>query len=508
LRARTLLKLHRPADVLDELRADEVEGIVGADERVTAAMLRGAALARLDPAGGSAELVRVAIDAARVRAHPSIAAEIAYFRAIAHWSAHEFDQAERLAQDAELRGRDVLAVRAMQLRAFIAAARPTPTRYSDALSLFRAASRRYARCRERDVSLATIIVEQIASLEQTLRSATVAGSQRGARGRALPGGPFGPAIPSAARFRIRYNDAWLFALDGDDVAAFRAMRDAEEQAATPAWRVRALAGRAAIAMVCGEPAGARMHADAATETAARIDWNGTTDEERLARLELAEVYAHLAEPEAAREALACFDSVVAPMDRTHTLRERGRDPRFAGWYAYVVGLVRRGSGDVAGAGDAFRAAADAFGGCGYLWREAHALIDLAGTEGVRDGGAHLERAVAIIRDNFPQSFLARRLGPWTRGAVDPLVSSLTAAERDVLRHLLEGRSQREIAAASGRAYNTVRTQMQALHRKMGTSSEHQIVVACARRGIGAPSWSFASRPGVWRGLDGRLQSFA
>jgi len=54
--------------------------------------------------------------------------------------------------------------------------------------------------------------------------------------------------------------------------------------------------------------------------------------------------------------------------------------------------------------------------------------------------------------------------------------------------VLEGRSKNEIASLTGRSYNTVRTQVQALHRKVGTSSEHQLVAACARRGVGPPSW--------------------
>ncbi|HEY4441969.1 MAG TPA: LuxR C-terminal-related transcriptional regulator [Candidatus Elarobacter sp.] len=196
---------------------------------------------------------------------------------------------------------------------------------------------------------------------------------------------------------------------------------------------------------------------------------------------------------AAGTALTRFDGIGRRPDPSQVLHPEKRDPRLAGWYAYVLGLVRRGEGDPSSAAVAFRVAIDAFAGCGYLWREAHARIDLAATAGVADAGTHLERAVALIGEHFPDSFLARRLGPWMRAAVDPLVSSLTAAERDVLRHLLEGRTQREIAALTGRAYNTVRTQMQALHRKLGTSSEHQIVVACARRGIGAPTWSFAER---------------
>ena len=141
---------------------------------------------------------------------------------------------------------------------------------------------------------------------------------------------------------------------------------------------------------------------------------------------------------------------------------------------------------------ALAAAVEAFRSCGYLWREAVSLIELEAIPGPAASGIHLDRAVALIREHFPQSFVGRRLGPWARAAVDPLVAMLTPAERAVLRHILEGRSQKEIAETTGRAYNTVRTQVQSLHRKLGTSSDLQIVVACARRGIGAPSWGFAA----------------
>ena len=459
-------------------------------------MLHGAALARLVPAHGIAVLAAIAETAQRDRAHPAVRAEISYFRAVAHWSADELDRAEELARDAQRNGRDVLAVRAIQLRAFIAAASPTPTRFADALTLFRAAARAYGRCRERDLDLVTIVMQQTAALEQTLCSASVRGTHRSARGsRRLPGSAFHPVGSSPAFLRLCYDDACLFALDGDGGAALARMREAVDAAQTPAWSAWAHAACAAITSMLGENAGARMFANRATSLAQTVDWNATTDDERVAFIHLAETYAYVGDAHAASAALARFDEIVRPMDATRILRRRDRDPRFAGWYAHVLGLVRRGEGDIVSAEASLTAAAEAFRSCGYLWREAVALIELDALPGPNASGVHLDRAVALIREHFPQSFVGRRLGPWARAAIDPLVAMLTPAERAVLRHILEGRSQKEIADTTGRAYNTVRTQVQSLHRKLGTSSDLQIVVACARRGIGAPSWGFAANIG-------------
>jgi hypothetical protein len=197
LRARALLRLHRADDVAVEL-APVLPTITDTDERTTAAMLHGAALARLVPARGIAVLAAIADTAQRERAHAAVRAEISYYRAVAHWSADELDRAEELARDAQRNGRDVLAVRAMQLRAWIAAARPSPTRFSDALTIWHNASRAYARCHERDLDLAATIAYQTASLEQTLRSSEIRGTHRSARGsRNAPGSAFPARTPSS-----------------------------------------------------------------------------------------------------------------------------------------------------------------------------------------------------------------------------------------------------------------------------------------------------------------------
>jgi DNA-binding CsgD family transcriptional regulator/tetratricopeptide (TPR) repeat protein len=488
LRARALLRLRRPEDVATEL-APILPTIRDTDERTTAAMLHGAALARLVPKAGIAMLAAIADTAQTERAHAAVRAEISYFRAVAHWSADELDKAEELARDAQRNGRDVLAVLAMQLRAWIAAMRPTETRYADALAIWRTAARAYTRCRERDLDLATMILQQTASLEQTLRSATVRGTHRSTRGaRTLPGCAFPTVTPATQFLRLCYDDGWLFALDGDVATALAKMREAEEAATTPAWRVWARAAYAAMAVFFGYSGAAREAADSATARAQVIDWSATTDDEHLAFLHLAETYAYLGDARAASAAFLRFDEIGRPVDATRMLHRADRDPRLVGWYAHVLGLVRRGEGDAGSAATALTTAVESFRSCGYLWREAVSLIELDALPCATGSG--LDRAVSLIRENFPESFVALRLGPWARTGADPVVGALTPAEREVLRHVLEARTQQEIADLTGRAYNTVRTQMQSLHRKLGTSSNAQIIVACARRGIGAPSWGF------------------
>ncbi len=485
LRARSLLKLQRPKDALAELPEREVLALTDADIRSTARMLRGHALARIDASKGAAVLAALAAEIEPLRIATAVRAEITYFRALAHWSTGELDEAAQLACAVEWSAGDVLAVRAMTLRGFIAMSKCS---YDGALLLFRASARAYGRCIERDADLAATIAHEIASLEQTLRSATETGSHRK---RTFPGEGLEPVVVTPDRLSITYNDAWLYALDGEAPAAFRKAREvtvlAEALDSAP-WRVWALGNAAAIAAAFGEHAGALGFVEAAEDLAVSVSWNATRDNQRLALLQLAEVRAAVA-PETASDALRRYDTVTAPMDRTRVLRDRSSDSRLLAWDTFVRGLVWRAQGQRDIAATHFSKAAQVFRLSGYLWREAHALIELSMTTREREP---LERAFEIVSTNFPRSFLVRRFGAWARASLDPVGSSLTPAQREVLRFLLEGHTGPEIAALTRRSYNTVRTHIQALHRAFGTHSEHQLVVACARRGIGAPSWTYGA----------------
>ena len=489
-----LLREQRPQDV-ETLLAPHLTSFRDVDSAATAALLYATAVGRRDTDAGLTMLSN-AERSARRRAHPAVLAEIAYRRAHIHWIRGEMADTERLARLTESATVDVLSVRGTQLRGFVAIAQG---RLEDALALFEAARRAYGRCREHDVELAMVVLQQIASLEQTLRCDTVPGTHSARHGRTIPRAAIGLGSASGGRVRLCGDDAWLYALDGDAPRAYVKAREAERLAPTDAWRVRGLSYRAAIAAAFGEPFAAQTFAVEARALASRVDWNATVDDERFALLLLAEVFSAF-DPAGASEVLAAFDAITGPLAVTRVLR--GADARLRGWNAYVRASIARSHGEVAVAAQLFAAALQAFRSCGYRWREAQtlaALAELPAAVRVDAVAAPLDEAVALVSRHFPQAFLARRFDGWARVYVDPRGRMLSPAQRDVLRWLLDGHTPREIAAIKGRGYETIRSHIRAIHRAFGTRAEHQLVAECARRGIVPPraepdSAQRASRP--------------
>ncbi|MDQ6925809.1 MAG: LuxR C-terminal-related transcriptional regulator, partial [Candidatus Eremiobacteraeota bacterium] len=158
------------------------------------------------------------------------------------------------------------------------------------------------------------------------------------------------------------------------------------------------------------------------------------------------------------------------------------DPRFAATDDYVRGLVLRTTGREAAARKLLKSAAHRYTGCGHLWRAVAARLTLAETW---PRVADLDELREIVAQHFPNSFLARRVG--VDALADPIVAGLTPAQRDVLALLLDGRNAREIAAHTGRAYNTVRVHIDRLREAFKTASIHALVVDCHRRGIVLPA---------------------
>jgi DNA-binding CsgD family transcriptional regulator/tetratricopeptide (TPR) repeat protein len=484
--SRALLRLQRSSEVI-ELLGPTLSTFAGIDEICTARMLYGTAVALAqDVDRGLALLEAAARTAESKRADRAIRAELAYFRGVAYWTKHEYAQASRFAKNAEDAKVDVLSVRATQLRAFAALA---SLNFNDALQLFERARQAYALCRGRDLDLATQIIHQIAFLEMNLRSAEITGSHDTPGGRTIPGTSFGPAVPTPLRMLLISADAWLYAHDGNRFKAFRKANDALSIAPTAAWRVYALTWAAGLFQAFGEIGGAHIFAEDAAKLAESVDWNATGHEERIGLLYLAEVLA-VDNPAAAPGMLQRYDSVTTKMGAALLLRDRDADPRLAGWDAHVRGMVARAAGDPESAGMWFRKAVDLFRSCGYLWREALALIELDATPIDTRGEVPLERAALIIRDNFPNSFLAARLDWRMRAYVDPVARKLTPAERDVLRRLLEAHGIPQIAEQTNRALTTVRKHIHRLHKAFGVRTSVQLMAECQRRGLGPASLAY------------------
>jgi len=489
LRSRALLKLHRNHDVV-ELLGSALKTFVGFDEECTARMLHAVAIARSGSAERGLALLLELHDVACARyAHPTIQAEIAYWIAFVHWLRRDFDAAAQNAAIAEAAHADVVSVRAASLRGFVAVAQE---RYAEALGLFRAAFEAYHTCTERDLDALERIVHQIASLEVTLRSATVRGTHARRAEVARPADARGRRAPGSGRTQIAALDAWLYTLDGERADAYRAIRIAEDLAPTAAWRVWALAGRASIALAFDDLAIANEFAVHASEIAETVDWNATADEERYGLILLAEVLASTM-PLAAVSTWTKYASITTQLDRSLLFRS---DVRLWIEETFVRALVHRIRGETREAREEFEAVYAASARIGCLWRAALALIELDATPalGRPRGDSALEAAAAIVNEHFPRSFLARRLGRWANVPGDPDVARLARVPRLVLRHLLEGRSAKEIAAVMGLSPGTVKNYVNGILREFGVRSTPQLLVTCYRRGLGAPSWHAADAP--------------
>jgi DNA-binding CsgD family transcriptional regulator len=479
LHARALLRLRRAGEAL-ELVGPVLSIFRGVDEACTARMLHGEAVARAQDVDRGLKLLRDLYNASdALSAHRAIRGEIAYKLAFVYWMKRQHRDTLQYALLAEAADADIISVRAAFLRGFVAAAQE---QYPQALALFRSALDKYRACRERDQDLVELIVVQIAAFEVNLRSATEPGTHT------LPG-DIGTRIiaveqPGVSRMQLASLDSWLYAFDGDSSRAFELARLAHHLAPTPAWSVWALANRANIMAVFGRLDAAREFGADGSALAATVDWNAFSGEERTALLLLAQTLA-VTDPQSAVKALATYDQLTTDLDRSMMLKDEVRL-----WIleTHVRGLVHRIRGEYSEAFEAFDGVRAAAQRVGILWRAALALIELDATPVGGRGDFYLETAARMVHEHFPRSFLANRLGRWNAVYRDPIAAKLAPLERKVLRHVLEGKSQKDVATAIGLTPDTVSYYVKALLRKFDVRSTLELAVKCYQRGLGAPSW--------------------
>jgi DNA-binding CsgD family transcriptional regulator len=279
-------------------------------------------------------------------------------------------------------------------------------------------------------------------------------------------------------------DSWLYAFDGEKDRAFELARLAQRLAPTPAWTVWALANRAHLKAAFGDLVSARELGADAFETVSTIDWNGYCGEERMALLLLAQTLA-VTDPQGAVTVLSLYDDLTTDVDRSMMLKDEVRL-----WIVetHVRGLVHRIRGECQEAFEAFKKVRATAQRIGIIWRAALALIEIDATPLGGRGDFYLEAAARMVHEHFPRSFLAHRLGRWNAAYRDPVATKLAPLERKVLRHVLEAKSQKEIAGALGLTLDTVGYYVKTLLRKFEVRSTLELAVTCYKRGMGSPSW--------------------
>ena len=92
-------------------------------------------------------------------------------------------------------------------------------------------------------------------------------------------------------FHVTHHLAWIDALFGDHLSAFRRFRAAVDLAPSPARRAEAFVSRGVLARDLEEPINAAECVADAEDQIDRVDWNATRDDERLALVQFAALIA-------------------------------------------------------------------------------------------------------------------------------------------------------------------------------------------------------------------------
>ena len=217
------------------------------------------------------------------------------------------------------------------------------------------------------------------------------------------------------RFFVTHRLAWLDALSGNHLSAFRRFRLAIGFAPTLAQRANALVGRGYLAREIGESVGAAECIADADDLVQRIDWNATDDDERVALLQLAALLA----PSAPARAVHLVDRYKAIPKQINRLNVAAHgSPLYRAKETHAFGLVAKEQHGAAFAATLLRDAHRLYRFASSTWRAALVALDLH--ELVGD-----ETMLAYAREQatrVPHSWLARRVARFADG---PAVNSIS-----------------------------------------------------------------------------------
>lgn len=275
-------------------------------------------------------------------------------------------------------------------------------------------------------------------------------------------------------FKLTRVMGWLEALRGDELAAFRYFRAAGKIAPTAFWRVLCTTDRAYLAQTAGEQAFALDQLYDAHEQASALSWHDAEQEDRMALLNLAELFAGV-DPAIAQRYLALFRSLRTPMDHRMILAS---DPRVRAFESYPSGMALLRLGEADAAKTMLHQAWEIYRQHDYSWRAALCALGLyKATRETR--WLSQARAQAAL---WPQSWIAREVRSVAEAhAAARHEAAVSPAQGHVLKLLLEGKRNAEIAAALKRSPNTVRNHIAEIFKIYGVNSRASLIARLSRK---------------------------
>ncbi|NBM20410.1 LuxR family transcriptional regulator [Streptomyces sp. GC420] len=195
--------------------------------------------------------------------------------------------------------------------------------------------------------------------------------------------------------------------------------------------------------------------------------------------DLAEALVRIGEPGEAQELIDCTRASARRLGRESVLAVLDR----------AEALVVAARGDLCGAATRLAAARERLAGFGYRLEEARAVFSLAQVESERRDAAAartaLDEAARLFRRSKALPWLQKvGAAPAPEAATPPELVALASMERQVAALVLEGATNREIAASLFISVKTVEATLTRVYRKLGIRSRVDIVRLAAGRRAG------------------------
>lgn len=271
--------------------------------------------------------------------------------------------------------------------------------------------------------------------------------------------------------------AWHAFLEGDSARAQWLFKDSKDFAPTPAWKVMAHVDRAYVARINLNDAWAAEELHEAHVIARTIDWHATRDEERMALITLAVLFAPTDLGHAQRYVSTYIelgeDSLNPSLAASHNPR------RSIAYREYGVGRVQAMLGHKALATRSLEHAYEIFSAIGYDFRAAmaaQALLELTGdSRWLENARAHAAK--------FPASALARRLNESGSGTQEADLHGLTPLQRQIAVAYCHGVDVTELSRRFSRSSFTIGKQIEAIYAAFGVRSRTALRDELQRRNM-------------------------
>ncbi len=465
LRARALLVLNEPQAVASVLDLDPRD-LSRADDDATARMLRAAAATRI----GRCEAGDRSLDelAQQSDLPPTIATEVAYYRALSRWSSYRLDDAEAIIEGQIERAEGVIRSRLMQLRGWIDIRREN---YAAAAHQFSAALDTLRSAPRKDPKGSAAILHALAFI-----AAETIDLQLGLRVRREYTAEAWTSDTRIEQFQVLEQLSWLSLLEGDVQHAWQERQHALSLSVDSTYHALALMQAGEVARIVGDGFSAERYIALAGKLLLAGDQTDLDVERRIALLTFVAGADDVHGP-AAASVLTLYERSL-PKD-TRMLAFEDGDRRVEAYYRYASGKQALRTGNRERAIAQLHDSLERWVQLTYRLRAAivaNELFQLTGEE------AYARTALEALR-RAPKAWLHASLGASER---DDPVRSLTPAERRVLVELCRGKRAREIASDLGRSYNTVNNHTKRVFSAFGVNSRAALVAECARRGILRP----------------------